>query len=120
MMAAVLAQGRTVIENAAREPEIGDLAAMLSAMGARVSGAGTSRLVIDGSTRLGGCRHRVIPDRIEAGTFLVAAAMTRGRVTLTDVNPAHLKTVIAALERYGGIGFVVIMVFEINANAQIV
>lgn len=101
MMAAVLAPGRTVIENAAREPEIGDLAAMLSAMGARVSGAGTSRIVIEGTKVLGGCHHRVIPDRIEAGTFLVAAAMTHGRVTLTDVEPAHLKMVLAALEKAG-------------------
>jgi UDP-N-acetylglucosamine 1-carboxyvinyltransferase len=74
---------------------------MLSAMGARIAGAGTDRIRIDGTDALGGCRHRVIPDRIEAGTLLVAAAITRGRVTLTHAAPAHLTAVIAALRRSG-------------------
>src|SRR6185295_3044356 len=74
MMAATLAEGETVLENAAQEPEIVDLAACLNAMGARVRGAGTDRIVIDGVSRLGGAAHRVLPDRIETGTFMVAAA----------------------------------------------
>lgn len=101
LMAAALARGRTVIENAAREPEIGDLAAMLTAMGARIEGVDTDRLTVTGVERLGGCRHRVIPDRIEAGTFLVAAALTKGRVTLTRAAPSHLDAVIKALQRAG-------------------
>jgi UDP-N-acetylglucosamine 1-carboxyvinyltransferase len=101
MMAAVLARGRTVIERAAREPEIGDLADLLRAMGARISGDGTSRVVIDGVKRLGGARHRVVADRIEAGTFLAAAAITRGKVLLKDVVPEHLAAVLAPLRRAG-------------------
>jgi UDP-N-acetylglucosamine 1-carboxyvinyltransferase len=81
MMAAALAEGTTVIENAAREPEVSDLARLLSAMGARIQGAGTERIEIEGVPELGGARHRVIPDRIEAGTLLVAAAITGGDVT---------------------------------------
>jgi UDP-N-acetylglucosamine 1-carboxyvinyltransferase len=101
LMAASLARGRTIIENAAREPEIGDLARMLMSMGARVEGVDTGRLIVIGVERLGGCHHRVIPDRIEAGTFLVAAALTKGRVTLTHVAPAHLEAVLDALQRAG-------------------
>lgn len=101
LMAATLARGRTTIENAAREPEISDLANLLTGMGASIVGAGTPRIVVDGSPRLHGVHHRVIPDRIEAGTFLVAAAITRGRVRLTGVEPAHLKAVLDALRRAG-------------------
>ncbi len=101
LMAASLAQGRTVIENAAREPEITDLANLLIAMGGTVRGAGTSRVTVEGVSSLHGARHRVIPDRIEAGTFLVAAAITRGRVRLTDVEPGHLTAVLAALKKAG-------------------
>lgn len=101
LMAAALAQGRTVLTNAAREPEIVDLANMLNAMGARVRGAGTATITIEGQTRLTGVRHRVIPDRIEAGTFLVAAAITRGRLRLTGVEPRHLTAVLAALRKAG-------------------
>jgi UDP-N-acetylglucosamine 1-carboxyvinyltransferase len=101
LMAASLAQGRTTIENAAREPEITDLANLLTAMGARCEGAGTDRIRVDGVPALHGVRHRVIPDRIEAGTFLVAAAMTRGRVRLTDVEPSHLTAVLDALRKAG-------------------
>jgi UDP-N-acetylglucosamine 1-carboxyvinyltransferase len=101
MMAATLASGTTVIENAAREPEIGDLAALLTAMGARIHGAGTDRIEIEGVTELGGATHRVVPDRIEAATLIVAGAITRGDVTVTDLVPAHLSAVLAKLEECG-------------------
>lgn len=101
LMAASLAQGRTVIENAAREPEITDLANLLIAMGALVTGAGTDRITVEGVLSLHGAHHRVIPDRIEAGTFLVAAAITRGRIRLTDAEPRHLTAVINALRKAG-------------------
>jgi UDP-N-acetylglucosamine 1-carboxyvinyltransferase len=101
MMAAALASGATVIENAAREPEIGDLAALLTAMGARIHGAGTDRIEIEGVTELGGATHRVLPDRIEAGTLIVAGAITGGDVTVTEVVPEHLSAVLAKLEECG-------------------
>ena len=101
MMAATLAEGRTVLENAAREPEVVDLAACLIAMGANIAGAGTDTIVIEGRERLGGCEHRVLPDRIEAGTFLVAGAITGGRVRVTGTEPAHLDAVIAKLREAG-------------------
>jgi len=101
MMAATLASGRTVIENAAREPEVVDLAACLTAMGAQVAGAGTDTIVVEGRERLGGCEHRVLPDRIETGTFLVAGAITRGCVRITGTEPAHLDAVIAKLREAG-------------------
>ncbi|HEU5467998.1 MAG TPA: UDP-N-acetylglucosamine 1-carboxyvinyltransferase [Steroidobacteraceae bacterium] len=101
MMAAALAEGRTVLENAAREPEVVDLAACLAAMGADIAGAGTDTIVIEGRKRLGGCEHRVLPDRIEAGTFLVAGAITGGRVRVTGAEPEHLDAVIAKLREAG-------------------
>ncbi len=101
MMAAALAEGTTVIENAAREPEVTDLARLLSAMGARIDGAGTERIEIEGVTELGGARHRVIPDRIEAGTLLVGAAITGGDVTITGAEPRHLSAVLSKLEECG-------------------
>jgi UDP-N-acetylglucosamine 1-carboxyvinyltransferase len=101
MMAAALAEGTTVIENAAREPEVTDLARLLSAMGARIDGAGTERIEIEGVTELGGARHRVIPDRIEAGTLLVGAAITGGDVTITGTEPRHLSAVLSKLEECG-------------------
>jgi UDP-N-acetylglucosamine 1-carboxyvinyltransferase len=105
MMAAVLAQGETVIENAAREPEVVDLAACLNMMGARIRGAGTDRIVIDGVTRLGGGVHRVLPDRIETGTFLVAAAASGyfgdADVRLDGADPASLDAVIDKLRESG-------------------
>jgi len=101
MMAAVLAEGGTVIENAAREPEVVDLAALLNAMGARVHGAGTARLEIDGVPELTGAQHRVVPDRIEAGTLIVAGAITGGDVTVTGIIPDHLSAVLAKLEEAG-------------------
>ena len=101
MMAAALAEGTTILENAAREPEIPDLARLLTAMGARIHGAGTERIEIEGVTELGGARHRIIPDRVEAGTFLVAGAITGGDVTVRDVVPAHLSAVLDKLEATG-------------------
>ena len=101
MMAAALASGTTVIENAAREPEISDLATLLTAMGARIQGAGTDRIEIEGVPDLGGATHRVLPDRIEAGTLIVAGAITRGDVTVTDLVPEHLSAVLAKLEECG-------------------
>ena len=101
MMAAALADGTTVIENAAREPEVGDLASLLRVMGAKVEGDGTGRIEIQGVPELGGGRHRIIPDRVEAGTLLAAGAITGGDVTVTDVAPQHLSAVLAKLEESG-------------------
>jgi UDP-N-acetylglucosamine 1-carboxyvinyltransferase len=101
MMAASLAEGTTVIENAAREPEVADLAGLLLAMGAKIEGVGSDRIEIQGVPDLGGARHRIIPDRIEAGTLLVAGAITGGDVTVTGVIPAHLSRVVATLEETG-------------------
>lgn len=101
MMAATLAEGRTIIENAAREPEVVDLACVLNAMGARVAGAGTDTLVIEGVERLHGCSHEVLPDRIEAGTYLVAGAITGGRVLARNARAEHLDAVIAKLREAG-------------------
>ena len=101
MMAAALAEGTTVIDNAAREPEVADLAALLTAMGARLHGVGTDRIEIEGVPELHGAVHRVVPDRIEAGTLLVAAAITQGDVRVTDMVPAHVAAVLAKLEECG-------------------
>lgn len=101
MMAATLAEGETVIENAAREPEVVDLANFLNAMGARVSGAGTDSITIEGVERLHGAHYRVLPDRIETGTFLVAAAMTGGRIRVKDTAPRLLDSVIGKLQEAG-------------------
>jgi UDP-N-acetylglucosamine 1-carboxyvinyltransferase len=101
LMAAVLAEGETVLENAAREPEVTDLANLLVAMGAKIDGIGTDRLVIHGVERMHGARHAVIPDRIEAGTFLCAAAATGGDVTLRRVTPTILEAVIDKLREAG-------------------
>ena len=101
MLAAALAEGETVLENAAREPEVIDVANFLIGMGARVEGAGTSTIRIEGVERLGGTTHRVVADRIEAGTYLVAAAMTGGRVRLDGARADHLEAVIAKLQDAG-------------------
>ncbi|HUB29474.1 MAG TPA: UDP-N-acetylglucosamine 1-carboxyvinyltransferase [Terracidiphilus sp.] len=101
LMAAVLAEGETVMENCAREPEVTDLAALLSAMGAQIEGAGTSIIRVQGVTGLHATNYRINPDRIEAGTFLVAGAMTAGDLTVADCNPEHLSAVIAKLEETG-------------------
>jgi UDP-N-acetylglucosamine 1-carboxyvinyltransferase len=101
MMAATLAEGETVLENAAREPEVQDLAALLNKMGASIEGAGTSTVRILGVSRLHGAEHAIIPDRIEAGTFLVAAAITQGHLILEHVEPAHLTALLAKLSEVG-------------------
>ncbi|HVI26201.1 MAG TPA: UDP-N-acetylglucosamine 1-carboxyvinyltransferase [Xanthomonadaceae bacterium] len=101
LMAAVLAEGTSVLENAAMEPEIVDLAECLKALGARIEGAGSSRIVVEGVERLHGGEHAVIADRIEAGTFLVAAAMTGGRVTATHARPDTLDAVLDKLRQAG-------------------
>ncbi len=101
MMAAALARGTSVIENAAREPEVVDLANCLNTMGAQISGAGTDTIVIDGVDTLSGCRYDVLPDRIETGTFLVAGAITGGRVRLRSTAPGSLDAVLAKLEEAG-------------------
>jgi UDP-N-acetylglucosamine 1-carboxyvinyltransferase len=101
LMAAVLAEGTTVLENAAREPEIVDLAHCLCAMGAKIQGIGTATLTIEGVESLQGCQYDVMPDRIETGTYLVAAAATRGRIKLKDTRADILKAVILKLEEAG-------------------
>jgi UDP-N-acetylglucosamine 1-carboxyvinyltransferase len=101
MMAATMAEGITNIHNAAREPEIQDLQNFLNQMGANIIGAGTSTITIEGVKKLVPCAYRIIPDRIVAGTFMVAAAVTRGNVTLEQVCPAHLTSVIHVLRRAG-------------------
>jgi len=111
MMAATLAEGRTILENAAREPEVVDLALFLNSMGARISGHGTDTIVIDGVERLQGTEYDVLPDRIEAGTYLVAGAVTGGRVRAKGARAEHLDAVLGKLEEAGatilrGDGFV--------------
>ncbi|NVJ58902.1 MAG: UDP-N-acetylglucosamine 1-carboxyvinyltransferase, partial [Gammaproteobacteria bacterium] len=101
LMAATLAEGTTVIENAAREPEVVDLANCLNSMGAKISGIGSDKLVIEGVERLNGTHYRVLPDRIETGTYLIAAAITRGKVKVKDTDPAILDSVLAKLEEAG-------------------
>jgi UDP-N-acetylglucosamine 1-carboxyvinyltransferase len=101
LMAATLAEGETALTNAAREPEVSDLAGLLVKMGAQIQGAGTSTIRVRGVNKLHGAAHRVIPDRIEAGTFLIAAAITRGDVTLTDCQPSHLAATIDKLAECG-------------------
>jgi UDP-N-acetylglucosamine 1-carboxyvinyltransferase len=101
MMAATLAQGETVLRNAAREPEVADLAALLTAMGAKIEGAGTSTIRIQGVERLGGAEHEIIADRIETGTFLIAGAITGGDVTVTGCIPEHVGALVAKLQQAG-------------------
>lgn len=101
MMAATLAEGETIIENAAREPEVVDLANFCNAMGAKIKGAGTSRIIIEGVPKLHSVDYSIIPDRIEAGTFLLAAAITRSELILSPVAPEHLVPVIAKLRDIG-------------------
>ena len=101
MMAATLAEGRTVLDNAAREPEVVDLAALLTKMGARIEGAGTATIVIEGTRELKGATHRIIGDRIEAGTLLIAGAITGGELELNGIEPAHLTSVVAKLRENG-------------------
>ncbi|QFT90957.1 UDP-N-acetylglucosamine 1-carboxyvinyltransferase 2 [Bacillus sp. THAF10] len=101
MLAAVKAKGRTIIENAAKEPEIIDVATLLSSMGAKIKGAGTDVIRIDGVEHLHGCKHTIIPDRIEAGTYMVMAAATGGEMIIDNVIPTHLEPLIAKLREMG-------------------
>jgi UDP-N-acetylglucosamine 1-carboxyvinyltransferase len=101
MMAAVLAKGETVLRNAAREPEVSDLADLLIKMGAQIEGAGTREIRIQGVERLHGAEHTIIPDRIEAGTFLIAGAITGGDLTVTDCAPGHLEALVSKLQQAG-------------------
>ncbi len=101
LMAAVLAEGETVLENCAREPEVTDLATLLTAMGAKIAGAGTSTIRVEGVSRLHGARHKINPDRIEAGTFLLAGAITGGDLNIDACEPAHLGSLIAKLVQMG-------------------
>jgi UDP-N-acetylglucosamine 1-carboxyvinyltransferase len=101
LMAAVLAEGQTILRNAAREPEVSDLANFLNAMGAKISGIDTDTLVVDGVERLQGVSYKVIPDRIEAGTYLAAAALTKSCVTVTHVVPEHLTAVLEKFTEAG-------------------
>ncbi|HEY9282492.1 MAG TPA: UDP-N-acetylglucosamine 1-carboxyvinyltransferase [Pyrinomonadaceae bacterium] len=110
MMAAALAEGRTVLHNAAREPEVADLAELLNRMGARVRGAGTPTVTVDGVEHLGAAEHTIIPDRIETGTFLVAACITNGELEIKDCRPEHSAIVIAKLREAG------VEIEEINQN----
>ena len=103
MMAAAMAQGTTVIENAAREPEIGDVADCLNKMGAKISGAGTARIVVEGVAGLRGARHAVLPDRIETGTYAMAVAMTGGDVLLQNARPELLQSALDVLAQTGTI-----------------
>ena len=101
MMAAVLAKGETMLRNAAREPEVVDLAALLTKMGAKIEGAGTSIIRITGVEKLSGAEHTIIPDRIEAGTFLIAGAITRGDLSITGCEPGHLGALVSKLQQAG-------------------
>ena len=101
LMAATLAEGETILQNAAREPEVADLAALLNKMGAKIQGAGTPTIRVKGVSKLKGAKHRIIPDRIEAGTFLIAGALTGGDLNITACDPTHLTTILAKLKQTG-------------------
>src|SRR3989440_6241649 len=101
LMAATLADGETVLQNCAREPEVADLAALLNKMGAKIEGAGTSTIRVQGVSRLHGARHRIIPDRIEAGTFVIAAALTGGDLNVAGCDPGHLTALLQKLHEVG-------------------
>src|SRR6202045_3266893 len=101
LMAATLAEGETILQNCAREPEVADLAALLNKMGAKIEGAGTSTIRVQGVTRLRGAKHRIIPDRIEAATFIIAAALTAGDLNITGCDPQHLGALLAKLAEVG-------------------
>jgi UDP-N-acetylglucosamine 1-carboxyvinyltransferase len=101
MMAATLADGETILQNCAREPEVADLAALLNKMGAKIEGAGTSTIRIKGVSKLKGAKHRIIPDRIEAGTFIIAGAMTGGDLNIAGCDPSHLEALLGKLHEVG-------------------
>jgi UDP-N-acetylglucosamine 1-carboxyvinyltransferase len=100
-MAATLAEGETLLQNCAREPEVADLAELLNKMGARIEGAGTSTIRVKGGTQLHGARHRIIPDRIEAATFIIAGGLTGGDINVTSCDPRHLGGLLQKLEEVG-------------------
>ncbi|GGG25069.1 UDP-N-acetylglucosamine 1-carboxyvinyltransferase [Paenibacillus abyssi] len=114
MLAASRAKGSTIIENAAKEPEIIDVATLLNAMGAKIKGAGTETIRIEGVDSLHGCRHSIIPDRIQAGTYMIAAAATRGDVLIDNVIPKHMEAVTAKLQEMG------VHVYEMDESIRIV
>ncbi|WP_341282824.1 UDP-N-acetylglucosamine 1-carboxyvinyltransferase [Paenibacillus sp. FSL H8-0537] len=114
MLAASRAKGSTLIENAAKEPEIIDVATLLNAMGAKIKGAGTETIRIEGVDSLHGCRHSIIPDRIQAGTYMIIAAATRGDVTIDNVIPKHMEAMTAKLEEMG------VTVYEMDESIRIV
>ena len=99
LMAATLAEGETILQNCAREPEVADLAALLNKMGAKIEGAGTATIRVKGVSKLKGAKHRIIPDRIEAGTFLIAGAMTGGDLNIAGCDPAHLDALLEQAQR---------------------
>jgi UDP-N-acetylglucosamine 1-carboxyvinyltransferase len=101
MMAATIADGETILQNCAREPEVADLAALLNKMGAKIEGAGTSTIRIKGVSKLKGAKHRIIPDRIEAGTFIIAGAMTGGDLNIAGCDPSHLEALLGKLHEVG-------------------
>jgi UDP-N-acetylglucosamine 1-carboxyvinyltransferase len=101
LMAATLAEGETILQNCAREPEVADLAALLNKMGAKIEGAGTPTIHVTGVSKLKGAKHRIIPDRIEAGTFLIAGAMTGGDLNIAGCDPAHLDALLSKLKEVG-------------------
>src|SRR5712671_1781540 len=101
LMAATLADGETIMQNCAREPEVADLADLLNKMGAKIEGAGTSTIKVKGVSKLKGARHRIIPDRIEAGTFILAGALTRGDLNVAGCDPAHLTAILQKLAEAG-------------------
>ncbi|KRF03228.1 UDP-N-acetylglucosamine 1-carboxyvinyltransferase [Paenibacillus sp. Soil766] len=114
MLAASRAKGLTTIENAAKEPEIIDVATLLNSMGAKIKGVGTDTIRIEGVSELHGCRHSIIPDRIQAGTYMIAAAATRGDVTVDNVIPKHLEALTAKLQEMG------VHVYEMDESIRIV
>jgi UDP-N-acetylglucosamine 1-carboxyvinyltransferase len=114
MLAATKAKGVTIIENAAKEPEIVDVATLLNSMGAKIKGAGTATIRIEGVTSLNGCRHSIIPDRIQAGTYMIAAAATRGDVTVDNIIPKHMEAVTAKLQEMG------VHIYEMDESIRVV
>ncbi|NBD27036.1 UDP-N-acetylglucosamine 1-carboxyvinyltransferase [Paenibacillus glycinis] len=114
MLAASRAKGFTIIENAAKEPEIIDVATLLNAMGAKIKGAGTETIRIEGVERMHGCRHSIIPDRIQAGTYMIAAAATRGDMLIDNVIPKHMEAITAKLQEMG------VHVYEMDESIRIV
>ncbi|MGG1519833.1 UDP-N-acetylglucosamine 1-carboxyvinyltransferase [Paenibacillus oryzisoli] len=114
MLAASRAKGLTIIENAAKEPEIIDVATLLNSMGARIKGAGTDMIRIEGVSEMHGCRHSIIPDRIQAGTYMIAAAATRGDITVDNIIPKHLEALTAKLQEMG------VHIYEMDESIRVV